>query len=106
MPEHTHAPDPLDICIRGHLNGLRETAANDAVSRPASIIAESVQSISSDAVRGRMPNVELLRQTVRNARARTRTVAPVNPSRRENLQIPDSLKVDKDEGVQLDLFVC
>lgn len=90
--EHLHEPDPVDVEVRKRMNLLRASALQNVSASNSTIIANTVGEIDSEAVKGKMPSVNLLRQRIAYARKAAGPSLPVNPTRREHLEIPDSLK--------------
>lgn len=95
VPNHNHAPDPVDIDMRGHLNKLREKCRENPTAKASLIVAATVSRIDSQSVMGRMANTTLLRPQVNYQKTLAGPEMPTNPGRREDLQIPHSLKVRK-----------
>ncbi|XP_018493876.1 uncharacterized protein LOC108863783 [Galendromus occidentalis] len=74
------------------MNELRSYAVKNVSASNATIIGNLVSTVDSEAVKGEMPNINLMRQRITYARAAAGPSLPVNPLRREDLEIPEFLK--------------
>ena len=83
----------MGVKVRSHLQKLRETAERDPAASTSAVVTQVLGGVQSEAVRGRLPSMELMRQGVRKFRARHEIPVPADPERREDLVIPERLTV-------------
>ncbi|XP_018495850.2 uncharacterized protein LOC100900068 [Galendromus occidentalis] len=93
-PEHMHAPDSVGIDVRERLDCLRKSAVQKTYAKSTALVAAAVSEVSSRSTLGSLPRPDLLRRQVLRARKREYSpMHPTNPLRREDLVIPDFLKM-------------
>ena len=93
-PEHTHASDRLKLAVRVKLNMLKSAARRSPKELPSSVlVSDLVGKVKTQAVRGRLPNLTLLKKQVNYARRRQDLEPAREATTRNSLQIPESLKV-------------
>ena len=98
-PQHAHPENHLKVKVRRKLAQLKATARKSAPDVSSSaLVSRMVAEIKSEAIRGAMPNLTLMRKQANYLRRQGGGRAEKQAKQREDIVVRDSLKVRRRVG--------